>query len=359
MADKNIVLEENEDLGKLRGGSDAVRCVDNGVGFGFFNLITKLETLFQFIEGSPMGGHILGAELGAKFTHDSVANTIAFLSSSNGAAWDYSTQHIVPVVSGVNFVSMTYSGNTLTININGNIKTVAGRPNAPMAQTMTTIGARNLSTSYLHGVYNEIHVNDSYYIKDGDFGSPTLIDHSGNGNDGTLSSPNMWWKTLANGEPIDAIYENATVFYATLPATPVDFNKVIDINTDAPPTNDPSWGLYTDQWLVVTVQINAANFLLLLKKSGGRMPVIKRTTGTEILAISATGIQELNPVPTQISASTEVSMDVILVQDLKEQKLTPLTTVALNTFYEYGKIGAIDMDSIVGDLNTVIFGITT
>lgn len=263
------------------------------------------------------------------------------------------------VIAGLNTLEILVSGSSYTVNLNGVIATQNNyNGNFVSGTAGLAIGDAIDSTPSPHyeGQICCVEIEGfGTYIQNGDFGDATLIDHSGNGNDCIIVGP-QWWKLK-----VDQHFQTAQLFKSQLPLVPVEFQNVVDIKVGIPPTGDAFWEAYTKYWLRVSYWwfFSTAQFLLLLNKSGGRMPVIDRTTGTEILAIQTDGLFEFNPVPIQISASTEVTFDVVLVENLPTGKLTPLKTVALETFYEYGKIGAIDLGSVVGDLNTVIFGITT
>ncbi len=92
------------------------------------------------------------------------------------------------------------------------------------------------------------------YIQNGDYGSTTLIDHSGNDNDGSIIGPT--WNKSVNGQPVDIVAPDQQTLLAQLPVTPVETWEVIDttIGSTVPPTNDPSWLLYDEDWLTVYVQ---------------------------------------------------------------------------------------------------------
>jgi len=96
-----------------------------------------------------------------------------------------------------------------------------------------------------------------HYIKNGDFGG-AIIDHTGLSSNLTNNGA-TWWK-MKFGQPVDQVFANATLYNNQLPVTPVEFQKVIDIGTGAPATNDAFWGDYDDEWLTVTVQTNLAKY---------------------------------------------------------------------------------------------------
>ena len=64
------------------------------------------------------------------------------------------------------------------------------------------------------------------------------------------------WEDYAMwGLTVNEVYDDADSFLATLPVTPVEQYEVVVVgDTVVPPTNDPYWGAYDENWLVVTVQ---------------------------------------------------------------------------------------------------------
>ena len=94
------------------------------------------------------------------------------------------------------------------------------------------------------GIYSNIIVHSvgldgSIYIKNGDFGSTTLIDHSGNGNDGTINGA-TWWK-----KGVDEVYATPDLYKSTL-VSPLTEDQYVTY-TDGTPfydSDDTFWNPY-------------------------------------------------------------------------------------------------------------------
>jgi len=91
-------------------------------------------------------------------------------------------------------------------------------------QTVTTFLSRTTSDSKFLGQARNIITKNAEYIQNGDFGDATLIDHSGNGNDGTIVGAE-WWK-----EGVDEAF-----------ATPQLYKSSFDV-----PMEDNQFVTYTD-----------------------------------------------------------------------------------------------------------------
>lgn len=88
-------------------------------------------------------------------------------------------------------------------------------------------------------VYKDASSIEYIYIKNGDFGSPVLIDHSGNGNDGTINGA-TWWK-----KGVDEVYATPDLYKSTL-VSPLTEDQNVTY-TDGTPfydSNDPFWNPY-------------------------------------------------------------------------------------------------------------------
>ncbi len=102
--------------------------------------------------------------------------------------------------------------------------------------------------------------SDTYsYIQSGDFGSSTLIDHSGNGNNGTIHGA-QWWK-----KGVDENYATPQLFKSTLVSPLTEDQNVI--YTDATPyypSDDVFWNPYNqDLTYSFTVSEQSESFSLL------------------------------------------------------------------------------------------------
>lgn len=354
MADKNIVLEENEDLGKLRGGNDALKT--NGIS----NCAT-----FSYTGMGADGGYIefisireSGVTLYSEGDTLSGAHYVWIQSSGNGR---YDIQIVDDIMvnethalQGPNddgkLIRFVRTNNVISLYVDGVFAASASWANGSPTVDHSAIGclSRTSDSNFLKGVYSHVRLGSHTYINNGDFGS-VGVPSSPAGADGTLSSPDMWWKTLANGEPIDAIYENVTVFYATLPVTPVDFHNVIDINTNAQPTNDPFYGLYTDQYLVVTVQMSAI-LILLLEMEMEKMKILRTIQADTIGA----GVATFNQDATSLMSTGSGILRVKIGSDTAFRELTITND---GRFYPVGNIRAIDTDSpTTVDLSLVTLG---
>jgi hypothetical protein len=159
-------------------------------------------------------------------------------------------------VAGVSYkieVDYNSSGEGIAIRVNGSAYTITGGT-APVGNSSASstfyVGTRDNLSLILQGVLTGFEITGfGSYIQNGDFGSPTLIDHSGNGNDGTINGA-KWWK-----RNVDEVYSTPDLYLSTLPVTPEEFQYVT--YTDAEPyypTNDPYWGNYNETWLVVSKQ---------------------------------------------------------------------------------------------------------
>ncbi len=117
--------------------------------------------------------------------------------------------------------------------------------------TITALFNNTGGNEAMEGVFSYLRVKRgsvviAEYIQNGDFGSETLIDHSGNGNDGIINGA-QWWK-----KDVDQAFSDPLTYRSQLPATPVEVQHVT--YTDGVPyypTGDPFWGLYDENWLTV------------------------------------------------------------------------------------------------------------
>jgi len=186
------------------------------------------------------------------------------------------------------------------------------------------------------------------YTMNGQFGNATVLDSSGNGNHGTINSA-QWWKTLPNGEPVDQVFANATIYNDQLPEVPVEFQNVIDINTDAPKTNDAFWGVYTSDWLVVTLQMSAI-LILLLQMEMEKMKIL-RTIQADIIGA---GVATFNQ---DITSLMSTGSGILSVKIGSDTVFRELTITSDGRFYPVGNIRAIDTDSpTTVDLSLVTLG---
>ncbi len=119
---------------------------------------------------------------------------------------------------------------------------------------ITTLFARYSLVDSWVGCVNKLEIFkdgqlEASYVKNGDFGSSTLIDHSGNGNDGTIHGA-TWWKSKDN-VPVDGNFPDKESWRTTwdLPLSPTVVTGVI--GQDLPPTGDP---FYLDQPITVIQQ---------------------------------------------------------------------------------------------------------
>jgi hypothetical protein len=147
----------------------------------------------------------------------------------------------VPIVNNVTpvdfgeYMTVVMSGSSIPAGIIGSRYTIA---NFLLGEICSVVGVSSGST-----IYN--------YIQNGDFGDATLIDHSGS-NDGTINGA-TWWKKY-----VDQFFDDWVVYNSQLPETPVEFQDVTRVDIYSPYTNDPLWGNYDENWLVVTDQARGA-----------------------------------------------------------------------------------------------------
>jgi len=154
---------------------------------------------------------------------------------------------------------LTLSGGNINIRINGvdDLTPFTGIPVKPISTTMTygTENDGNGANAHIE-IYSCSVTGSHSYNMNGQFGNTTVLDSSAYGNDGILTDT-TWWKA-----DVDQVFANATLFNNQLPITPVEFQKVIDIGTGAPPTGDIFYDPYGAEDLVVTVQSSVSTYNL-------------------------------------------------------------------------------------------------
>ncbi len=130
------------------------------------------------------------------------------------------------------------------ITVNGITRTYGGVSSLDILADIDILNLNGYTGDYTKGCLNyfSIAVDGvvvNSYIQNGDFGSPTLIDHSGNGNNGTINGA-TWWK-----QGIDEVYANPTLFKASRPIPMEESQKVIYTDgTPFYPVDDVFWNPY-------------------------------------------------------------------------------------------------------------------
>ncbi len=166
----------------------------------------------------------------------------------------------------VNTVSVVFdsNGKGISLTLNGVVEWT-GLASPSQLTTDFYIGARNTSGTlglFFSGKIHSVVIQGfASYVQNGDFGSSTLIDHSGNGNDGTIVGA-QWWK-----KDVDQAFADPLTYRSQLPATPVEVQHVTYTDKTQPyyPTGDAFWGLYTPTWLTVA---SLGGNVYLLRQSG-------------------------------------------------------------------------------------------
>lgn len=146
----------------------------------------------------------------------------------------------------------TISGTNLSATVNG-VSVTGTLPVGNLTSNTNLLGSQDGVLNNFKGEICCCKITTSTtsvdYIQNGDFGDVTLIDHSGNGNDGTIIGA-TWWM-----QDINQQFDDPLTYRSQLPVTPVEVQVVT--YTDATPyypTNDPFWGAYDENWLVVSDQ---------------------------------------------------------------------------------------------------------
>ncbi len=175
---------------------------------------------------------------------------------SNDSSAESSETSTVDLVAGTVYdITATYSGGKYQLYINGALELDYTAPLFGKSVEAFTIGS-GTQASKTEGILMELYsvtytidgVSVLDYSINGDFGSATVTDHSGNGRNGTMNGV-IWWK-----KDVDQYFTTTQLFKDQLPATPVVVQNVIDVDTNAPATGDAYWGAYTPVWLTVTYQ---------------------------------------------------------------------------------------------------------
>ena len=157
------------------------------------------------------------------------------LSSTN--TWSFNPSELEVFVNDV----QVFNGGTVQIYGNqSTIKIVSVNGLIPVGK----VGNNQSGTEPLNGYVSNMQVYQSgvivgEYIKNGDFGSSVLTDHSGNGNDGTIEGA-TWWK-----ERVDEVYATPALYKATL-VSPLTEDQNVTY-TDATPyygADDVFWNPY-------------------------------------------------------------------------------------------------------------------
>jgi len=258
-----------DDLGKLTYANDVL-------GFDGNSKVTSVPV--PVISGNPIRVDFYQKEIvsvSKQYLLDTSNGSVGFLVRRQNLALEVfiydSTQQIVltqssNLVDGWNTVIITEPivGGGYDVDLNG---VVVHQPlyNGSFfsGSSNMIVGASVDDAEEFTGLISRVSIGDEIiYNTNGQFGNASLLDSSGNNNDGTLSDINMWWKTKF-GKPVDQVFANATLYNNQLPVTPVEFQKVIDIG---PPTGDIFYDPYGVEDLTVTIQTNLAKYNL---KSNG------------------------------------------------------------------------------------------
>ncbi len=160
---------------------------------------TGIGRIFRIGDTITIGYNVITGALGVYLCD----NSVSWLGDWN--LWNY------PSSEGVRIdVGFVVSGNTITITMNGTIHTtsIAGFVSFRGSNSLE-VGADSSLTHRFKGYIEDfiLYKNSDYtsmlvsYIQNGDFGSATLIDHSGNGNDGTINGAT--WGKLVNNKLVE------------------------------------------------------------------------------------------------------------------------------------------------------------
>jgi len=171
---------------------------------------------------------------------------IQFFIRRQGGTWFFNTTSNYAVLGEENDLECCIdSSNNLSYVILNGVRTdfVNQIYDTSIFSNFMFLGATNESSGSdpslpFKGCIRDFKVDGSEYIQNGDFGSTTLIDHSGNGNDGTINGA-TWWK-----QGIDEVFATPALYKSTW-GVMVDDQTVI--YTDALPyytTDDVFWNPY-------------------------------------------------------------------------------------------------------------------
>jgi hypothetical protein len=155
-------------------------------------------------------------------------------------------------VSTGDVISISKTGLSVTINgITATIPSINPNPD-PLELYGTALGWWDDNS--FDNTFGKVTVGAHSYVNNGDFGS-AILPSKPSGNDGTLSSINMWNKSVG-GQHVSIVAPDQAALLAQLPVTPIETWEVIDTTVDqsVPITNDESWLLYTSLYLEVNVQ---------------------------------------------------------------------------------------------------------
>ncbi len=145
---------------------------------------------------------------------------------------------------GWNRLTLLLDNNNLTLTLNGSSTTGSLGGSFSVGTLPMVVGGRvDSDQDRFVGGISQVSIGDELvYNLDTQFGNSTIIDSSGNGNDGTIVGA-TWWKTV-NGVPYTGAYLTPTAYRSTL-LRPVENNadqRVI--YTDGEPVwerDDPEW----------------------------------------------------------------------------------------------------------------------
>ena len=324
----NVVIG---DLGKLRGedclkfdGVDDYIKIDNDI---------SLEV-----------GDIVTIEL-----HDYVPSPNAYLTDYDGLG-----------TRGYLFISTTQTVSNFTptqiISVGDGVYTFV----VHTAVDINTMGARFSLSEFIKAKLRCFKVESStgvvklLYIQNGDFGSATLVDHSGNGNDGTIVGA-QWWK-----KDVDENFLTKTAYKSSW-AIPMEETQKVVVTTPSEyePTESTYWNDYNiDPTFDFTVQqqpILSMTYNLLTHFKDGIMKFSRTIKGADL---PSSGVHEFNKLPVAIKSTANGSL-VVRYEDDADGDFTTISVAADGIFYPVGTIGAIDIDASAAsvDLSLVDFGV--
>jgi len=241
-------------------------------------------------------------------------------------------------------LSLSLNGTSLIVNLEGvEILNTTIPTNTTNGELLSCDFGQNSDAVILTAELNEFS-----FINNGDFGNSTL-ESVPVGAEGQLNSTT--WNKVVNGQPVSIVAPDQAALLAQLPATPAETWEVIDttVGSTVPPTNDASWLLYDDQYLIVTVQISAIS-ILLLQMEMEKMKILRTIQADTIGAGVATFNQD-------ITSLMSTGSGILSVKIGSDTVFRELTISSDGRFYPVGNIRAIDTDSpTTVDLSLVTLG---
>jgi hypothetical protein len=354
MAEDNVCLSTNDGLTKLR-GRDAVLKFDGS---------TKVTSVpVPVISGNPIRVDFYEKEITStprRYILDTSEGSVGFLIRREGTSlrvyiYDSTLQVVetenANLLDGWNTVIITepVSGGGYDVDLNGAVVHQSNYDGVfTSGSSNMIIGANVETTEKFIGQISHVSIGDQVvYNMSGQFGNGSLLDSSGNGYNGVLSNPNMWWWA-----GLDAHFTDWTVYHATLPVTPSVEQFVTVIDVVCPPDTDVgSWQLYANSvWLRILFQKTTDIILWLLSQEGENMTIDKTIRGKDF---TAEDLQILENRNYKVWATTEVTIQVRLSKD---EDYIPIVIVAGTPPLMLGEVHSINSASSDGNMDDLYLG---